>query len=141
MRGFDPYAFAPKQPADDDGASNDTDGDSGKSKDEAPSGSGDETPSRDDVVARARRVLAETSPKLAAPSPVGRRDGDADDSRVLRAVAALHARGRHAELARDGLQLLLVDRGDPGLPVGAGDVLAVVEMVGGDDVASNATQP
>ncbi len=104
--GFDPYA--PKRPADDDGASNDdgaSDGDSGKSRDEAPSGSGDETPSRDDVVARARRVLAETSPKLF------RRDGDANDSidspsdriahsRVLRAVAALHARGRHAELAR-----------------------------------------
>ena len=54
-------------------------------------------------MARARRLLAETSPKLAAPSPIARHDGtddDADDSRVLRAVAALHARGRHAELAR-----------------------------------------
>jgi len=97
---FDPYAPVPaqptpKQPADENGALNDADG--------APSGSTDEAPSRDDVVARARRLLAETSPKLAAPSPIARHDGpddDADDSRVLRAVAALHARGRHAELAR-----------------------------------------
>ena len=102
--GFDPYApvaaepasaLAPKQPADKNEAPNNTD--------ETPSKSRDEAPSRDDVVARARRLLAETSPKLAAPSPIARHDGtddDADDSRVLRAVAALHARGRHAELAR-----------------------------------------
>ena len=110
--GFDPYApvaaepasaLAPKHPADENEAPNNTDETPSKSRDEAPSWTRDEAPSRDDVVARARRLLAETSPKLAAPSPIARHDGtddDADDSRVLRAVAALHARGRHAELAR-----------------------------------------
>ena len=133
--GFDPYA--PKQPADDDGASNDTDGDSGKSRDEAPSGSGDETPSRDDVVARALRVLAETSPKLAAPSPVGRRDGDADDSRVLRAVAALHARGRHAELARVLSNFYPpAGGGIPPTPWGAG-----VDLEAGQSVMVGASSP
>ena len=88
-------------------------------------------------MARARRVLAETSPKLAAPSPVGRRDGDADDSRVLRAVAALHARGRHAELARVLSNFYpAAGGGIPPTPWGAG-----VDLEAGQSVMVGASSP
>ena len=110
--GFDPYApvvakptslLTPKQPGKDRSASAD--------ENETPSNK-NETPSdKREVVARAQRLLAETSPKLAAPSPTppdAVETMESTDGRVLRAVAALHARGRHAELA----QVLSNYRGD-----------------------------
>ena len=110
--GFDPYApvvakptslLTPKQPGKDQSASAD--------ENETPSNK-NETPSdKHEVVARAQRLLAETSPKLAAPSPTppdAVETMESTDGRVLRAVAALHARGRHAELA----QVLSNYRGD-----------------------------
>ena len=91
-------------------------------------------------MARARRLLAETSPKLAAPSPIARHDGtddDADDSRVLRAVAALHARGRHAELARVLSNFYpAAGGGIPPTPWGAG-----VDLEAGQSVMVGASSP
>jgi hypothetical protein len=87
--------LTPKQPGKDQSASAD--------ENETPSNK-NETPSdKREVVARAQRLLAETSPKLAAPSPTppdAVETMESTDGRVLRAVAALHARGRHAELAQ-----------------------------------------
>jgi hypothetical protein len=95
--------LTPKQPGKDTSASAD--------ENETPSNK-HETPSdKREVVARAQRLLAETSPKLAAPSPTppdAVETMESTDGRVLRAVAALHARGRHAELA----QVLSNYRGD-----------------------------
>jgi hypothetical protein len=95
--------LTPKQPGKDQSASAD--------ENETPSNK-NETPSdKREVVARAQRLLAETSPKLAAPSPTppdAVETMESTDGRVLRAVAALHARGRHAELA----QVLSNYRGD-----------------------------
>ena len=110
--GFDPYApvvakptslLTPKQPGKDQSASAD--------ENEIPSNKNETLSDKHEVVARAQRLLAETSPKLAAPSPTppdAVETMESTDDRVLRAVAALHARGRHAELA----QVLSNYRGD-----------------------------